>query len=740
MKQDPLGLIPRALPPHPRLLLDRSGVARAREFARELSWAQAGFRYLIAAARRALELDAKLSAEPDAQRNHALKTGGLDLALAYQLTGDERYAAKARAILLSLAAAYPTWPQRPGGERGAGYLLAEKGWVEQLAWCYDLVHDYLSEEDRQRIAAGLLRPGVETVRFPVHKTCGNHRTWGLAAIWAVGLALDEKDYLREVIYGRTDRETGDKFYGLAHQMGHDILADGLHWERTLGYHFYTLMALADIADMAAHSGVDLWHAEFDALSRRSSALDLHRDYGPRGKRSLRFMFDAPFYYAFSDGSCADVGDSGVGNLAQAGIWGPIYEMAYAAYADAKYAWLSNRIYARLRRDEPSWKPARSWGGWRFVRVTTPELPKGEFSLAKDASFGNVGRHERGCSLFPVAGYAVLRRNPNRKDLAEVLLTWSPQSAGHQHADRLSICLRMGGELILAESGGLGYDNPQHLTWARQTIAHNTVTVDETSMHPQRDHEEPDAIWQCDYGQPPSDGRLTLFHVDPLLKAVRAECENAYRGVMLERTIALVPNAVLDVYQATSRAAHIYDFALHVPGEIALLSPSVEGPRPEDPKPALAPDSTSLGTRLGYRHLESVKTTEVGDLGLAGWFRVRGASVLARFAVNRKARAFLAAEPAAGGVSRNCLMLRTRAKTATFAAVYAPEGAEIVPLTLLYGVVFCCVGFGRNRDYLMVGPARKLRRYAPTSPPGRTVVVLNHDHRGGGHIRVAVGKK
>jgi hypothetical protein len=363
-------------------------------------------------------------------------------------------------------------------------------------------------------------------------------------------------------------------YGFAQQVAESILADGIFFERSLGYHFYALNAYVQLAEAARHSGVDLWHTEITG-NEEDAGADIDRLWGQTGKKTMKMMFDAPFYYIFPDLSGAAIADSHTFHLRS----NMTYELAYRAYKDGKYAWLLNQVEKPRR---PRYDIGLMW--------FSPDVPPGGFDLSDDAQFALNGVHRNACTLFPSAGYAVLRENTT-EDATCVLMTYGKYGTGHDHPDKLHISLYGLGKIVAPDAGSLGYDNPEHLTWANQTIAHNTVTVDEVAQYPQG---ERDSIWASDRAGKPSVGRLIFFHPGEHLKAVRADCDNAYEGVILDRTAALVDSRVFDIYRVRSKDEHQHDWAFHVDGEFSNSSLKLE--RQSDP----------FSSKRGYAHIEDVQ--------------------------------------------------------------------------------------------------------------------------------------
>jgi hypothetical protein len=395
---------------------------------------------------------------------------------------------------------------------------------------------------------------------------------------AIASALGDLQGISEALYGYPcppipeSPDTGLWAYGLVHQLRHDILADGFHCERTLGYHFYTLMALVESAMMLDNIGIDLWHAQLPT-QMESDGYDIHRDYGPEGMKCFKAAFDAPFYHAFANGDMSLLHDSGLANLCGIPIWGILYDAAYDAYQDPKYAWLLRRFETETSVREfpglPTSLQTRS-GDLDFVRVRTAAYPDGDFSLATDTTISLTGKHKRGCSLFPSTGSAILRSNPVDENAPGLHIFWGPHSAGHQSPAALHVDVHANGRFVNGAPASGGYEDPNHLTWMRTTIAHNTVTVDEQPMFPY--DLDTDSIWEADsWRHRDSSGELVLFQTENDFSSVRARNQNVYPSVTLDRTLLLTRDVVIDVFRVLSDAEHLYDWAWHGVGAITTDS-------------------------------------------------------------------------------------------------------------------------------------------------------------------------
>jgi hypothetical protein len=662
---DPYGLMPADFPPHPRVLLTPERLARARQRNAAVDWAKLACGRLLQSAAEPFDLPAPWS-DPARPAVADALTRALKNAIAQALTHEEKYQAEALRILRAVAAGSRQWAQPAWGAEGPPVPLAQNH-LRFFALAYDLLAAGLSAEDEQEFR-DVLTSRAQGLDGNPHYFCGNHNTWNIVARLAVGAALGDRQTIHDAFYGCG--RNGQWRYGLVHQLQHDLLADGLHWERTLGYHYYTLMACTEIADIAAHLGSDVWHLEVPALMA-NDGHDLHRDYGPVGVKTFKMLYDAPFYQMFANRDCALLHDSGLANFRGVWIWGILYDLAYQAYGDPKYAWLIDVF----EQDYPERKvpglpmQLQTWAEYYdFIRLGDRAYPGGAFSLAPAARLGYAGRHEKGCSLFPVHGSAILRHDPADERSPGLYLFFGPHSAGHQAPAALHLDLHAGGCRRTDAVQLAGYADPNYLTWARTTIGHNTVTVDETPMYPYGADTE--SMWEADtWHDRVSDGELLLFQTEDDFKALRARNANVYPGVCLDRTVVLTRAYVLDVFRVLGETERQYDWVLHVLGRVDL--------------PA-ATAVVDLGQKRGYRHFRNAREWIAPPPRPIVVWQHRGLRTLGHLALPAAARLFFAEDPipAEGHdlgefeppAPRTTVIVRVRAAQTAFASLWSFAGA------------------------------------------------------------------
>jgi hypothetical protein len=310
--------------------------------------------------------------------------------------------------------------------------------------------------------------------------------------------------------------------GYYNQMAKGVTADGPWYEGAWGYHFYTLSAVLHLTEGAFHSGIDL--------------------YGPECKR----MFDAPIAMAMPDLRLPAFNDSHEVSVSGQAL---LYETAFARYHDDRY----RVLLAKSSRDSVS----ALLHGIPDVTLTKP-LPAGSQN-------------------FLASGNAMLTAGQGQ-DAAWLCLDYGPHGGGHGHPDKMGFVLYGLGQVLAPDPGTANYGVPIQAGWYRTSIAHNTLTVDETS-------------------QKPAEGNCEAFVGQPGFSAVMASAGNIYDGVTFRRTIALLDNNLfVFIDQIKADQEHLFDLAYHNVGKFA----------------APAGEAEEFGKKQGYSYLRDTKTLTSSD--------------------------------------------------------------------------------------------------------------------------------
>ena len=358
----------------------------------------------------------------------------LTAAWAYAISGQKKYAEYTARVLLGYADRYKKYPYHSAslevesswGKRAGGHLFEQtlteaSSLSTRIAPAYDLIHDagVLSGADHQTVREGLLLPMLRNIdKNKAGKS--NWQSWHNTAMLWGGALLGEAEWVRKAV---TDQKNG-----FLHQMKISVSNEGMWYENSWGYHFYTLRALVLTAEGARRLGIDIWQDE-----------------------TFKKMFTLPVRYTMANGMLPRFGDDVNSSVARAGS---LWEAAYNAYRDP--------VILALLSDKPS-----------FDSVLLGRADKAQATGEPLES-----------AVFKDAGHAVLRTHSEAGLTAA--LTFGPYGGFHGHYDKLSFVFYGYGRELGVDPGrarSQAYRLPIHTKWYKATIGHNTVLVDGNSQKP-----------------------------------------------------------------------------------------------------------------------------------------------------------------------------------------------------------------------------------------------------------------
>ncbi|MDE5691905.1 MAG: alginate lyase family protein, partial [Alistipes sp.] len=215
-----LALLP-ASAGHPSLMLTHSGVETMRADRGKVPAFDASITRTLAGADAALAAPIVVPQPRDGgggytHERHKLNYYEMvDCGIAWQLTGDERYARRVADMLAAYADLYPTLgfhpvvlSKTPG--RIFWQTLNESVWLVHTSMAYDCVYDFMTPAERERVERDLFRPmadflmnGMEGNREnnKVFNRMHNHATWATSAVGMIGMAMGDSELVRMALYG-----------------------------------------------------------------------------------------------------------------------------------------------------------------------------------------------------------------------------------------------------------------------------------------------------------------------------------------------------------------------------------------------------------------------------------------------------------------------------------------------------------------------------------------------------------
>ncbi|MBI5819651.1 MAG: heparinase II/III family protein [Verrucomicrobia bacterium] len=426
------------------------------------------------------------------------------LANAYLLTDDARYAHKTAVLLLKIAEYYPRYDHGPQSRYGTEINRSYKGkilnaiWetrtVTQFAQAYDAIHPALVADEglqrqsglsarqiAERIETNILRDGAHHVMVTgkVRGNFGMHQE----TLLSIALALHETtgqptrdDMVRWVMESRGAGVTlnvSDAIYNL-------VFRDGVP-EESPSYNMGWVSNLTDVARLLKRAGMD--------LSREPK---------------FRQLYDWPLDMAVLGKLTPPLGDTSDMFAGRVGWSPPLYLQAFRAYRNPRHA--------RIVVD----------GKGRIVSRDIFERPLDEDIQRAAATITEpLGTRSK---LFPGYGFATLQQGGTNGVAATLSF---PQYHGHRHADFLDLGLYANGKSLVPDFGypeTASADDPRRAGFFCHTVSHNTILVD----------------GQCQTFASPY--RLHAYDTTPVLQRVDVSVPGVYpaKAKAYRRCVALVP--------------------------------------------------------------------------------------------------------------------------------------------------------------------------------------------------------
>lgn len=478
----------------------------------------------------------------------------------YRITRDTAYAGFVRDMLLAYADLYPRLgphPARSNQQYGRLFWqnLNDAVWGVNAIQGYEDVRADLSPDERAKIDQ-LFRSHAQFLSVESVATFDrihNHATWSTAAVGMAGYVLGDPDLVQRALLGsKKDGKTG-----FLRQVDLLLSPDGYYAEGPY-YQRYALWPFMVFAD-----AIDRNDPARKIFQRRDAVLIKAMNTAIQMTYRGRFM---SFNDAIKDKSLnTEEMYQGVA-------------IAYARGADPEL--LSIAQYQRRVAFSPA------------GRKVAEDLAKG---LAKPFNYRSVLLSD---GADGTDGAVAIFRTGDSETGQALVVKNSSQGMGHGHFDKLSWQYFDNGNEVVTDYGAARFlnivakDGGKYLheneSWAKQTVAHNTLVVDEQS-HFGFD----EALGEANPAKQVHFATGTDFSVSV------GEIGTAYPGITMTRAVAKVAiqglerPVVVDLLRVRSGKTHQYDLPLHYAGHIVRVGA---------PLTSFVTERPVLGKAHGYEHI------------------------------------------------------------------------------------------------------------------------------------------
>jgi len=483
----------------------------------------------------------------------------------YNLTGDAKYATLVKNMMMKYAALNPTLknhPQATSTSPGRIFwqALNDANWMVYAGMAYDLIYNSLSPSERKQIEDGAFKPEVDYLTKDLKEwfdRLHNHSVWACAGVGIIGIASNNKDYIDIALYGSNK----DGKTGFLAQMDNLFSPDGYYTEGP----YYVRYAILPYMLFA------------NSLNNTNPSLKIfeHRN------KILQKALLTCLQQTNTDGVFFPMNDAIKDKDYTTNEIVTAINIAWKVYGNDNGLLTIAKKQNRVMLNAGGLKIAASLAKSKNISDTYPY----KTIESTDGVKGNEG------------GISVLR-NGEENNLTSLIFKYASQGLGHGHFDRLNINLFDKGNEILQDYGSarfIGIEQkyggrylPENTNYAAQTIAHNTIVVDETSHF----------NGVSELGEKSHAVKLFSDISNPSLLVVAAKEENAYKNVQLQRSLYMLQlpeekKIIIDIFNAASTVEHQYDLPFQYNGQFINTSFKYD---------ANTKKQETLGTKNGYQFI------------------------------------------------------------------------------------------------------------------------------------------
>jgi len=571
--------------------------------------------------------------EKHKQNYRDMKNAGL----LFTITEDEKYAKFIQKMLDAYAEMYPKLPahplshhQKPG--KLFHQMLNEAVWLLNTSQAYDCVYNWLSEEDRNRYETNIFIPIAQwfSVEHPQEfDKIHNHGMWTAASVGMIGYVMGNQDYVEMALYGTKKDGKG----GFLKQVEMLFSPDGYYMEGA----YYVRYAMRPLFFFA------------EAVHRNQPELKIYEFKD----QIIKKAFYAGVKMTFPNGVFAPINDASRSmDITAPGI---VYgnSTIYNYYGEDINLLGIAKVQGEVPLNGCGLKVAKDFA----TKQPVPDFTWGsvEFTDGYDGEQGGLG----------------ILRTGEGKDQTMLLMKYGVHGLGHGHFDKLHFIFYDQQNEVIPDYGFARWINiepkfggrylPENKTYARQTIAHNTVVVDGKSQN-KGNRKAADKVHA---------DRHFFETADPKCQIMSAKTTDHFNGVAMQRTMLLLEDeklewpVVIDLYRLQCKKEHQYDYPIHFRGQ--LITTNFEYQSNSELNP--------LGEDFGYQHIWEQGSGKVTESPVVTWLHSnRYYSVISS---NKDGEVIFgrtgANDPNFNLVSEPMFLIRENAKDHLFASVIEPHG-------------------------------------------------------------------
>ncbi len=504
----------------------------------------------------------------------------------FLITQEQKYAQFVKDLLAIYAEKYLTFDfhvQKNTNPTGRLFhqILNEHCWLMFTSLAYSCVASVMTEEERTAVVERIFEPMLDmfTVKYAhdfdrIH----NHGIWAVAAVGICGLAIGKPEYLEMSVYGQDRDDTG----GFLAQISQLFAPSGYYMEGPY-YHRYAIRPTCVFAEVVHRHmpEVDIYNYKDKVIGNTVQAM-LATAY-PNGE-----------FPALNDASrTMSITDMGV-------------QVAVSVYS--KHYGMDDNILGMAKIQNAVW-----------MHPCGLELSQAYDKAIADREIGmpfwpSVELNEGPTGNNGAQGF--IRMQDKTGDVSQLVMNYGQHGMGHGNFDTLGITFFNRGQEVLREYGFCRWVNvepkfggrylDENKSYARQTIAHNAVTIDEQCQNG-FDVDRADSV----HGLP------HFFKVEGTeINGMSAFANDHYPNTDMQRSVFMLnldeleAPLLLDLYRIEGKGEHQYDYSHQYDGQIVRTNFDYQS----------FGELNTLGDDFGYQHLWKVASGKVQDTALVSWLQ------------------------------------------------------------------------------------------------------------------------
>lgn len=366
--------------------------------------------------------------------------GALETGIAFQLSGDIKYAGKVRDILMAYATLYPSLPVRnkEGTNKPLSALgrlhaqdLDESQWLIDMIQSADLVWNALTAHEQQVITDSLLLPAARHITTSGRPSYNNIQCWRLAAVGLTGLFTHDEKLIKYALI--------DSASCFTDQVQTLFTKEGMILDLSPSYQFFSLYPLTMMSQAIQNYGYPV-------------------DCSP-----LKKLFTAPLMLSSPQFMLPPIHDSRPVNIRGEAY---LYEWAYAQFKDTSFAMLLKQYNRTVCSNTGT-----MFNGFSLIFGET-NLPQVNKALGLDQ-----------CISYPDAGLTKLVTGTGADMLTCFVKYTRKAPRTHFHFAQLDFALLKGPDYISVMPGNTNYASPLSAGYYKTSLAHNTYVLNEIQQKP-----------------------------------------------------------------------------------------------------------------------------------------------------------------------------------------------------------------------------------------------------------------